>query len=81
MAENKTSVKTETSSRQFFTDFVEAVPMPELIEIQKNSYEWFLKEGLVELFDEISPVVDFSGRELELYFEDYYLDEAKFDEV
>ncbi|MCF7795161.1 DNA-directed RNA polymerase subunit beta [Patescibacteria group bacterium] len=81
MAENKTSVKTETSTRQFFTDFVEAIPMPELIEIQKNSYDWFLKEGLVELFDEISPVVDFSGRELELYFEDYYLDEAKFDEV
>ncbi|MFP4514432.1 MAG: DNA-directed RNA polymerase subunit beta [Parcubacteria group bacterium] len=81
MAENKTSVKTETSSRQFFTDFVEAIPMPELIEVQKDSYEWFLKEGLVELFDEISPVVDFSGRELELYFEDYYLDEAKFNEV
>ena len=81
MADNKTSVKMETGSRQFFTDFVEAMPMPELIEIQKNSYEWFLKEGLLELFDEISPVVDFSGRELELYFEDYYLDEAKFDEV
>jgi len=81
MAENKTSVKTETSSRKFFTDFIEAIPMPELIEVQKDSYEWFLKEGLVELFDEISPVIDFSGRELELYFEDYYLDEAKFDEV
>jgi DNA-directed RNA polymerase subunit beta len=81
MAENKTSVKTETSPRKFFTDFVEAVPMPGLIEIQKNSYEWFLREGIIELFDEISPVVDFSGRKLELYFDDYYLDEAKFDEI
>jgi DNA-directed RNA polymerase subunit beta len=81
MAENKTSVKTETSPRKFFTDFIEAVPMPGLIEIQKNSYEWFLREGIIELFDEISPVVDFSGRKLELYFDDYYLDEAKFDEI
>jgi DNA-directed RNA polymerase subunit beta len=55
--------------------------MPGLIEIQKNSYEWFLREGIIELFDEISPVVDFSGRKLELYFDDYYLDEAKFDEI
>src|SRR6056297_3143328 len=81
MTENKSSLTKEMGSRQFFTDFVEAMPMPELIEIQKNSYDWFLKEGILELFDEISPVVDFSGRELELYFEDYYLDEAKFNEI
>jgi DNA-directed RNA polymerase subunit beta len=55
--------------------------MPDLIEIQKDSYNWFLKEGLAELFDEINPVVDFIGRDLELYFEDYYLDEPKFSEI
>jgi DNA-directed RNA polymerase subunit beta len=55
--------------------------MPDLIEIQKDSYNWFLKEGLAELFDEINPVGDFIGRDLELYFEDYYLDEPKFSEV
>ena len=59
----------------------EIMPMPDLIEIQKDSYDWFLKEGLAELFDEISPVTDFIGRDLELYFEDYYLDEPKFDET
>ncbi len=54
---------------------------PDLIEVQKNSYEWFLKEGLKELFDEINPIKDYIGRDLELYFLDYYLDEPKFDEV
>ena len=39
------------------------------------------EEGLAELFDEINPVVDFIGRDLELYFDDYYLDEPKFSEI
>ncbi len=55
--------------------------MPDLIEIQKDSYNWFLKEGLADLFDEISPITDFIGRDLELYFTDYYLDEPKFNEA
>ncbi|MCF7820046.1 MAG: DNA-directed RNA polymerase subunit beta [Candidatus Pacebacteria bacterium] len=80
MAQKKNSTL-ELAQRKYFTDFVQAVPMPELIEIQKDSYNWFLKEGLAELFDEISPVIDFSGRDLELYFEDYYLDEPKFSEL
>ncbi|OGG87320.1 DNA-directed RNA polymerase subunit beta [Candidatus Kuenenbacteria bacterium RIFCSPHIGHO2_02_FULL_39_13] len=54
---------------------------PDLIEVQKNSYQWFLDEGLKELFDEINPIKDYIGRDLELYFFDYYLDEPKFDEV
>jgi DNA-directed RNA polymerase subunit beta len=68
-------------TRIFFNDQSGAVEMPDLIEIQKDSYEWFLKEGLSELLDEISPIKDFIGRDLELYFEDYYLDEPKFSEV
>ncbi|OGM00710.1 DNA-directed RNA polymerase subunit beta [Candidatus Uhrbacteria bacterium RIFOXYC2_FULL_47_19] len=55
--------------------------LPDLIEIQKNSYGWLFNDGLRELFEEISPVRDFIGRDLELYFLDYYLDEPKFDEV
>jgi len=57
------------------------MPLPDLIEVQKSSYDWFVKFGVKELFDEISPITDFSGRNLELYMEDYYLDEPKFDEV
>lgn len=54
--------------------------MPDLIEVQKDSYKWLFDQGLRELFDEISPVKDFIGRDFELYFQDYYLDEPKFDE-
>jgi len=54
---------------------------PNLIEVQENSYQWFLDEGLKELFDEVNPIKDYIGRDLELYFLDYYLDEPKFDEM
>ncbi len=67
--------------RKFFIDKVQAMDMPDLIEVQKDSYNWFLEEGLKELFEEISPITDFIGRDLELYFEDHYLDEPKFDEI
>ncbi len=69
------------SKRKSFSSLAEVVPMPDLIEIQTDSYKWFLKEGLAELFDEINPVTDFIGRDLELYLEDYYLDEPKFSEI
>ena len=42
--------------------------LPNLIEIQLNSYQWFLEKGLRELFDEINPVKDWSGSGLELFF-------------
>lgn len=67
--------------RKLFTDIHDTIPFPNLIEIQRHSYDWFFREGLKELFEEISPVQDFIGRDLELYFLDYYLDEPKFDEV
>ncbi len=67
--------------RKFFAEHREAMPMPDLIEIQKNSYKWFMEEGLRDLFDEISPVTDFIGRDLELRFEDYCFDEPKFNEA
>lgn len=67
--------------RKFFTNQREATPLPDLIEVQKRSFQWFFKTGLKELFEEISPIrEEFIGRDLELYFHDYYLDEPKFDE-
>jgi len=51
-----------------------------LAEIQTTSWDWFVKKGLKELFDEISPIRDYSGKDLELYFLDYYFDEPKYDE-
>lgn len=66
--------------RKYFTKKHEVMKLPYLLEIQTKSYEWFIREGLRELFDEISPIRDYSGKELELYFKNYYLDEPKYDE-
>ena len=71
----------KAGERKFFGKIYESLPLPDLIEIQKRSFDWFMKEGLKELFDEVSPIRDFIGRDLEIYFEKYYLDEPKFDEV
>jgi len=77
------SLKTlnNTKERQFVSDFYKALELPDLVEVQKTSYNWFLDQGLKELFEEISPIKDFGGRNLELSFRDYYLDEPKFDET
>lgn len=86
MSSKNISTSTKTTSvdrvpkRKFFTKEHEVMQVPDLVEIQKNSYNWFMREGLRELFDEISPIKDFGGRNLELSFKDYYLDEPKFDE-
>jgi DNA-directed RNA polymerase subunit beta len=71
----------QTSQRRYFINKSALMPLPDLIEVQKKSYAWFLKEGLADLFDEISPISDFMGRDLELYLADYYFDEPKFDEA
>ncbi|MBU0661610.1 DNA-directed RNA polymerase subunit beta [Patescibacteria group bacterium] len=57
------------------------MPLPDLIATQKSSYAWFLDQGIKDLFEEASPITDFTGRDLELYLEDYSIDEPKFDEV
>jgi len=54
--------------------------LPNLIEIQTKSYEWFFTEGLKELFDEITPVEDFTGELYSLAFNSYYLDKPRIDE-
>ena len=55
------------------------VELPNLIEIQTKSFDWFLKEGIKELFQEISPIKDHSdGEKFELYFLDYEFDEPKY---
>ncbi len=69
------------AERKFFIERSTATEMPDLIEVQKDSYRWFLEEGLQDLFEEISPIEDFIGRNLEVYFEDYNLDAPKFSEL
>ena len=65
-------VKNGKSFRMSFSRQKEVLEMPNLIEIQKNSYDWFLTEGLREVFDDISPIEDFSNH-LSLEFVDFQL--------
>jgi len=77
---SKKQAQIKFKDRKFFTDTFASMELPDLVQLQKDSYNWFLEQGLKELFEEISPIQDFSGRNLELSFKDYYLDEPKFDE-
>jgi len=56
------------------------IEQPDLQFIQTDSYQWFVKKGLRELFDEVSPITDYSGKELELHFLEYHFDEPKHSE-
>ncbi len=57
------------------------VKQPNLVEIQTQSRDWFLKTGLKEVLAEVFPIKDYAGKELELKFTDYYFDEPKYDEA
>ncbi len=63
--------------RRSFARISEVLELPNLIEIQTASYEWFLEEGLREMFKDISPIEDFTGN-LSLEFVDYSLNEPKY---
>ncbi len=65
--------KLGTNVRQSFAKIEAATEMPNLIEVQKDSYEWFLKEGLNEVLRDVSPIVDYTGN-LSIEFTDYTLD-------
>ena len=68
------SVKTGKSMRMSYQREKEVLEMPNLIEVQKDSYQWFLDEGLKEVFDDISPIADYGGK-LSLEFIDFTFDE------
>ena len=55
--------------------------MPNLVQVQLDSFEWFKREGLRELFDEISPIQDFTGTRMELRFGDYEFGDPKYSEL
>jgi len=63
---------TSKNMRMSYSRQKEVLEMPNLIEVQKDSYQWFLKEGLKEVFDDISPIADYSGS-LSLEFVDFEL--------
>ncbi len=71
---NVKPVKLGNTTRMSFSKINEVIEMPNLIEIQKNSYKWFLEEGIKEVFEDISSITDSNGK-LVLSFVDYRIDE------
>ena len=67
-------IKYEKCTRKTFAKIEDSIEMPNLIKVQKDSYDWFVEEGLGEILKDISPIVDYSGN-LVLEFLDYYMEE------
>ncbi len=67
-------IKLGKNERMSYAKSTEVLEMPNLIEIQKNSYQWFIDKGLKEVLEDVSPICDYSGN-LVLEFSDYYLED------
>ncbi len=72
-----TPVKVGKRTRYSYARIKEIMEMPHLLDLQRNSYEWFKREGLQEIFKDISPIADFSGN-LELFFENFTFGVSKY---
>ncbi len=79
-AESSTRALT-SSGRISYARIDEKLPIPNLIELQLDSFAWFVDKGLRELFDEISPIKDFTGKVMELQFLDYEFGPPKYNEL
>jgi len=72
--------KNASLDRKYLNKTNEVLPLPNLIESQIQSFEWFKTEGLAELFAEISPIEDFTGKNLALKFKSFHFEEPKYTE-
>jgi len=78
MAKSTTSA---TQDRVYFTSQDDAVDLPNLVDHQNKSFQWFIEEGLGELLAEISPIDDYTGTKLSLRFKDYHFEDPKMTEA
>src|SRR6476659_7956424 len=76
-----TAVKTAKAKRTFFTSSDDVLDMPNLVDHQNRSFQWFVEEGLGELLAEISPIDDYTGAKLTLNFKDYHFEDPKMTEA
>jgi len=76
----KGSTKSATD-RTFFTDAKDVLDLPNLVDHQNRSFQWFIEEGLGELLAEISPIDDYTGTKLTIRFKDYRFEEPKMSEA
>ena len=67
------------NNRYYFSETMDDFELPNLIEVQLESYEWFLSHGIKELLEEVTPVSDFSGKKMELHLLKHTIDKPKYD--
>ena len=77
----ETSRASAITPRVRYARIPEVLEIPNLIELQLTSFDWFVEKGLRELFDEISPIKDFTGKVMELHFLDYEFGAPKYAEL
>ena len=78
----KTTVKPTTrGKRVYFTKADEILDLPNLVDHQNKSFQWFVEEGLGELLAEVSPIDDYTGGKLSIKFKDYHFEEPKMTEA
>ncbi|NBU33636.1 DNA-directed RNA polymerase subunit beta [bacterium] len=75
------AVSIPKKTRQFYTKKKEIINLPNLVDHQNKSFQWFVEEGLGELLAEISPIDDYTGTKLSLRFKDYHFEEPKLTEA
>ncbi|MBP5466090.1 MAG: hypothetical protein J6Y43_00805, partial [Clostridia bacterium] len=80
MARNLSEIECGKITRKTFSRIKEAIDLPDLVKIQKDSYDAFIKDGISEVLEDFSPITDYSDH-FELYFVGHNLDgESKYDE-
>lgn len=77
----KTVTDKPAGKRVYFTKQDNALDLPNLVDHQNKSFQWFVEEGLAELLAEISPIEDYTGTKLSLRFKDYHFEEPKMSEL
>ncbi len=80
-AGEKTDLVLHRPHRYWFSRIPTVLEMPRLIQTQLDSFDWFKREGLRELLDEISPIADFTGKSMELHFQDYHFDKPRYSDA
>lgn len=66
--------------RKYLNPSPDVLALPNLTEVQTDSFKWFLREGLAELFEEVSPIDDYTGKLVSISFKDYWLGDPKYSE-
>jgi DNA-directed RNA polymerase subunit beta len=80
-AAESSTLSNPSAARKRYARIPEVLPVPNLIELQLESFRWFIEKGLRELFDEISPIKDFTAKVMELQFLDYEFGDPKYSEA